>query len=255
VDETEYVDRATGWRVYESTGETDAGVPFCEISITHPQTGAVYRRAHVADGYTPEPISEWVRRILAAEAEAPEVDQALASGKRHPDATIRRCQRVLLMVHELHKLGYQRLRISPGLSPSGAYWRCVITPASNILMTHGAWTRDYLLNTARYTSGSDAAYFDWQDTKHDTARELARKFVLRFPSIVEQAQGRDHEYVGWYVEMLGLAEHGALPIAYADWYVDPDPQYLLTSGGEELRLPMLPGGEAEPYPSGAGFPA
>lgn len=255
MDEIEYVDRATGWRVHESTGETDVGIRFREISITHPQTGAVYRRAHLVVGYVPEPISEWVHRILAAEAKAKEIEQALASGKRHPDPTIRRCQRVLLMVHELHKLGYQRLRISPGLSPSGGYWRCVITPASNILVTHGALTRDYLLNTARYTSGSDAAYFDWPDAKQNTARELATKFILRFPDIVEQSQGRDHEYVGWYVEMLGLAERGALPIAYADWYVDPDPRYLSTSGGEELRLPMPPGGEAEPYPDDAEPPA
>ena len=252
--EAEYVDPVTGWKVRESTEETENGNPFREISISHPQTGAVYRRSHlITAGSTPEGISDWVRRILAAEAEAKEAAKSSASGKRHPDPAIRRCQRVLLMVHELHKLGYQRLRISPGLSPSGAYWRCVVTPASNILTTHGALTREYFLHTARYTSGSEAAYFDWADAKRDTARELARKFILRFPTIAEQAQGRDHEYVGWYVEMLGLAERGALPIAYADWYGDPDPRYLSTSGSDDVRLPMPPGGEAEPYPSDAGL--
>ena len=40
---------------------------------------------------------------------------------RHPDPIVRRCQRVLAMVHELHKRGYQRLRIMPGMSPSGMY--------------------------------------------------------------------------------------------------------------------------------------
>jgi hypothetical protein len=34
---------------------------------------------------------------------------------------------VVEMVHELHKAGYQLLRISPGLSPSGIHWRCPIT--------------------------------------------------------------------------------------------------------------------------------
>jgi hypothetical protein len=254
--EAEYVDLVTGWRVHESTGETDVGTPFREISITHPQTGAVYRRSDlIAAGSTPERISEWVRRILAAEAEAKDAEKSSASGKRHPDPTIRRCQRVLLMVHELHKLGYQRLRISPGLSPSGCYWRCVITPAANILTTHGALTREYFFETAHYTSGSEAAYFDWPDVKRDTARELARKFILRFPTIAEQAQGRDHEYVGWYVEMLGLAEDGALPIAYADWYYDPNARYLRTSGAEDVRLPVPPGGEAEPYPIYDGLPS
>ncbi len=108
--EAEYVDPVTGWRVHEATRETDVGTPFREISITHPQTGAVYRRSHlIAAGSTPERISEWVRRILAAEEEAKEAEKSSPSGKRHPDPTIRRCQRVLLMVHELHKLGYQRL--------------------------------------------------------------------------------------------------------------------------------------------------
>ena len=36
------------------------------------------------------------------------------------------------MVHELHKAGYQRLRVSPGLSPSGVHWRCSVTCACNV---------------------------------------------------------------------------------------------------------------------------
>jgi hypothetical protein len=36
------------------------------------------------------------------------------------------------MVHELHKAGYQRIRILPYLSPSGAYWRCTITTSDNV---------------------------------------------------------------------------------------------------------------------------
>lgn len=247
MSDSSHIDPRTGWRVEEVCSTTDAGVPFREISITHPETGAVYRRAHLVDGYAPEPVSEWVDRILAAEAEAKQVADSVAAGGRHPDPIIRRCQRVLLMVHELHKLGYQRLRISPGLSPSGGYWRCVVTPASNILSTHGAWTRDYYLHTARYTSGSGAEYFDWLDARRDTARQLARKFIIRFPDIVEQSNGEDWEYAGWYVEMLGHAERGALPIAYSDWY-ETAPGYLPTSGGDEVRLPMPPRGEAEPNP-------
>ena len=64
---------------------------------------------------------------------------AVASATGHPaDSTGRRAQRILSMVGELHKLGLQRLRISPGMSPSGLYWRCAITPADNILQSHGA---------------------------------------------------------------------------------------------------------------------
>lgn len=38
---------------------------------------------------------------------------------QHPDSTIRRAIRVLAMVDELHKRGYQKLRVMPFMSPSG----------------------------------------------------------------------------------------------------------------------------------------
>ncbi|MGH2585920.1 MAG: hypothetical protein ACRDJE_13485 [Dehalococcoidia bacterium] len=164
--------------------------------------------------------------------------------QRHPEPHIRRAQRVLQMVHELHKRGYQFLRIIPGMSPSGLHWRCTITTRSNILATHGARARDYDADAARYTSGQDNEYFGWTDARQDTARQLATKFVERFPELAEKGRGRDWEYAGWYVEMLGHADRGALPIAYADWDREPDPRWLPTLGTEESGLPMPPGSDA-----------
>ncbi len=162
--------------------------------------------------------------------------------ERHAQPEIRRAQRILWMVHELHKAGFQRLRIVPGLAPSGCYWRCTITPASNILKTHGA-RRLENIDMARYSTGMQNKYFDWEDALNDTARQLAVKFIERFPEIVEKSFGRDWEYAGWYVEMLGFAERGHLPVAYADWYGDA-PDYLAKDGDRELPFP--PPGEAEP---------
>lgn len=164
---------------------------------------------------------------------------------RHPDPMIRRCQRILAMVHELHKQGYQRLRIMPGLSPSGGYWRCNVTPVTNILQSHGAMAREFQRDSANYTSGMDNTYFNWEDARQDTARDLASKFLQRFPHIVDAGRGRDWAYAGWYVEMLGFAERGELPISYADWYSEPNPRWLPTTTGFESGLPMPPGGEAE----------
>ncbi|KXV06423.1 hypothetical protein CR51_11930 [Caballeronia megalochromosomata] len=45
---------------------------------------------------------------------------------------LRRAVRLLAAVHELHKAGYQRLRISAGMAPSGMHWRCYLTSADNI---------------------------------------------------------------------------------------------------------------------------
>jgi hypothetical protein len=149
------------------------------------------------------------------------------------------------MVHELHKLGYQRVRIVPGMSPSGCHWRCAVTHAGNTLKVHGAMFRDHERDCAHYTTGQDNEYFGWADARDDTVQQLAARFRERFPEIARLGHGRDWPYAGWYVEMLGFAERGAFPIAYADWLGAPDAGRLPTTGPESDRMPMPPGGEAE----------
>lgn len=155
----------------------------------------------------------------------------------------RRALRVLMMVHELHKAGYQRLRICPGLAPSGSYWRCAITPVTNVLQSNGALIAKEKEDAAHYTSGQTNEYFEWTDAKTDNAKELAEKFLKRFPKIARKGLGQDWEYVGWYVQMLGLAEKGEFPTACADWYDEPDPRWLPTTKGFNSGLPMPPPGE------------
>jgi hypothetical protein len=243
--ETSYVDPVTGWQVEESRCTADSGAEFLMLAITDPKTGAVYRRANPLVGYRFDSIAAWIDEIRGQEAESKASSSSVRPGGRHPDPIVRRCQRVLLMVHELHKLGFQRLRIAPGFSPSGAYWRCSVTPASNILSTHGARMKEWEPFAAHYSSSMDAEYFDWKDARQDTARDLARKFVVRFRDVAERAMGQDWVYVGWYVEMLGHAERGALPFAYADWYDEGDGRVLQTTLQDDVPLQMPPGGEAE----------
>lgn len=138
----------------------------------------------------------------------------------------------------------------PGLSPSGGYWRCNVTPISNILRSHGAMALDFHRGSANYTSGTNNEYFGWVDAKEFTARELAQRFLVEFADIAEVSRGRDWEYAGWYTEMLGLAEQGELPVAYADWWEEPDPRWLPTTKGMQSGLPMPPPGEAELPPEG-----
>lgn len=98
---------------------------------------------------------------------------------------------------------------------------------------------------AHYTSGQDNEYFGWQDARNDTVQQLAQKFVERFPEIVDAAQGDDWNYAGWYVRMLGYAEQGFFPIAYADWTgEEPDPRFLPLLG-RESDLQMPPPGDAD----------
>ena len=160
------------------------------------------------------------------------------------EAPQRRALRILRLVHELHKQGCQLLRIVPGMSPSGCYWRCAITPRSNILRSHGAMLGDNERLVAHYTSGQDNEYFGWTDAAQDDVQQLAMKFTERFGDIVAASRGDDWNYAGWYVRMLGYAERELFPVLYADWIEKPDPRFLPLWGGES-DLPMPPPGDAE----------
>jgi len=163
------------------------------------------------------------------------------------EQTYRRALRVLRMVHELHKRGYQRIRIAPGMAPSGMHWRCAVTHAKNIHKSHGAMLRDQDRDTIHYTSGQKAAYFGWEDAQTDTVPALVDKFLERCPNIARAGLGRDWAYAGWFVEMLGLAERDAFPTAYCDYSGPSDPNWLPTTSNEPwARLLMPPGGEAVP---------
>jgi len=154
--------------------------------------------------------------------------------------------RVLQMVGELHALGRQRIRIMPGMSSSGMYWRCAVTHVGNILRSHGAMALHFDRESAHYTTGQGDEFFGWTDARDDSPRELADKFLARFPEIARMGQGVDQPYADWYAQMLQLADRGEFPIAYADFFDDSDPARLPTIGAVKTHLSMPPGGEAVP---------
>lgn len=144
----------------------------------------------------------------------PEAKGGEASVSPPTDVLVRRCIRVLAMVHELHKAGYQRIRVLPMLAPSGCYWRAIITPSDNI-GPNGYHILDDDMDdarqiVARYTSGQDNEYFGWTDAGALDARAMANLFLQRFPRIAAAGEGLDWSYAGWLTDVLGHAErHGA----------------------------------------------
>jgi hypothetical protein len=150
---------------------------------------------------------------------------------------LRRAKRVLQLVHEFHKRGCQLLRIEPEMAASGCLWRCTLTPRRNVLRSHGALIAHTDRLTARYRTAQENRFFGWRDAKQDTVKQLADRFARRFPEIVDASQGDDWSYAGWYVRMLGYAELGQLPIAYADWDLDAEPHLPLLNGGSDLPMP------------------
>jgi hypothetical protein len=148
------------------------------------------------------------------------------------------------MVSELHVRGYQRLRIAPGMAPSGCYWRCSITPVTNISRKHGAMLVSWDALSVHYTSGNEREYFGWRDASHLSPSRLATLFIDRFPEIAVAASGSDWLYSGWYQEMLGITYPDLFPIAYADWELPAD--RLDTTGGRSgVYVPLPPPGQCE----------
>lgn len=158
---------------------------------------------------------------------------------RIDDPLVRRSQRLLAMVHELHKQGYQELGVYPGMSPSGMHWRCAITPVSNLRLDSSGLKliSDTERLVAHHSSGdSGNLYFGWQDSRNDSARELAEKFLRRFPMIAENAKRSNWPYAGWLTELIGRTERGELPVCYSD-YSNPRGYVGTTKGG---RWPLPP---------------
>ena len=158
----------------------------------------------------------------------------------------REARAVLQLVSELDRRGLQLLRACVMMSPSGTSWRCSIAPASLVsaingaLLAEDAWDNPLV---AHYTSAAGSEYFGWTDATHDTPSGLARKFIKRFPQIVEAGRGSDWLYAGWYVEMLHLTYPNHFPYAMADWESPTNCLPTITIGdGDEVLVPLPPPG-------------
>ena len=89
------------------------------------------------------------------------------------ERALRDAARLIAMVHELHKAGYQRIRICPSLAPNGIHWRCTISYAANVGEDGRTFRGGPDGQVARYTSGDGARYFGWADGDRLTARQMA----------------------------------------------------------------------------------
>lgn len=175
------------------------------------------------------------KALVTPVADSPTYKAREVSQAQPTDQMIRRCVRVLAMVHELHKAGFQRLRIFPQASGSGAYWRCTIL-GSDLVQDDGFTPLDDIASVsslpeqelvARYASASGADYFGWRDAQSADARQLASLFLERFPYIKHASHGRDWAYAGWLTDVLGRAESGRIEdLIVLDDYNHDEPKDL-----------------------------
>ena len=125
--------------------------------------------------------------------------------------------RILQGVQVLHQRGYHRLRILPGVSPSGMYWRVAITPADN-LIDHVEYPHVIDLDTAlRYSTGGLTEFAGSEVTVTTRPESVADLILNELPGTAPTDD--DPAYVSWFADLMRLVEQTmAPPVAYADYF-------------------------------------
>ena len=163
-------------------------------------------------------------------------------------AAIRQARQVLLVVANLHKLGYECARVCPSIvdTAGGGDWSCLIVPASLVSPSHGA-----MIDTQADWEGEDYPSYAgraWRLPEFQGMFDSAESLLREFPRLAEQGLGPDPEYVAWYREMLRMTEPDG--IIYARKWSDGDkiPQTGMRAFGAdpelEVLVPLPPTGKA-----------
>lgn len=147
--------------------------------------------------------------------------------------------RILQGVRFLHQRGYHRLRVLPGLSPSGMSWRIAITDADNL---DDDWDDPRVIDDGsalRYTTGQQTEFAGREVTVTSTPEQVAELILSALPDIAAGAD--DPDYVSWFAELVCLCEQSkSLPVAYADLF-DARQGWKLGNGARYPLPPDPPG--------------
>ena len=140
----------------------------------------------------------------------------------HPDYARLSGRRVLEMVAELHRKGFEGARISPHTAPSGCFWRCYIVPRGRMQSAcqfdHGKFRE--LEQRATFSTSNGFDPFGWQGVGQLSAKAWAERFVQEFPQICAESRLADRAYVDWFKTMLSKTQD--LVVAWDDYqHFDP----------------------------------
>lgn len=137
-------------------------------------------------------------------------------------------RKLMAVVAELHRRGYESLRIVPGLSPSGCHWRCEFVPASRCFPDDGALLkRGGGRNVPCYSTAEGLGAFGWPDAAARTVEELADRFQAKLSALLAGCRDPDPAYVRWFQETLDATAPLGLVVAYADMRLQPDSLYVV----------------------------
>lgn len=133
-------------------------------------------------------------------------------------------QKVLYIAGNLHKKGYENLRIVPSLSSSGVYWRCsFITQKLNIIVS--GWIQEH---------------FEINEKEIELSiEELTNLFIEKENDFLQNCKGKNEEYVKWFENVLLNLKKEELPYAFSDYFSPTT--FWKTSLGNEIKI--IPGDE------------
>lgn len=140
------------------------------------------------------------------------------------------------MLARLHELGYQRLRLSSGMSPTGLNWRYAVAPKSQFepggYLLKGGFDPGAAFGTTR----GEEAPFDWEDAEGLDPEALAELFLARFPKLAKAGLGEDPDYAAWFKSLLEASRPRGAPVMYGD-YVDVEVDGYVWTGYQQVPLP------------------
>lgn len=138
---------------------------------------------------------------------------------------------IILMLDELHKRGYEQLRILPGLSPSGFYWRWRIYPKA--LLGNDKYLERNLNLPSSITSGCPYGSTGKEASCNDY-KELADEFISLYQNVIEAGKRPDAEYIRWFQQIVNKAKENIVPLAYYDYFNAKEWEF---SDREDLSFP------------------
>lgn len=120
---------------------------------------------------------------------------------------------LMQILHELHKLGYQKLRWMSYMAPTGLSLRCHITTQDHICANREiVFARDFneiwCTSTGTMTTGEDV-------------KSLVKTFMDENPRLLEIGKGEDPDYIEWFNKLLSFVAKGQTPIFYGEYWSLP----------------------------------
>lgn len=120
---------------------------------------------------------------------------------------------LMQILHELHKLGYQKLRWMSYMAPSGLSLRCHITTQDHIcanreIVFSGESNEIWCASIGAMTTGEDV-------------KPLVRLFMDENPRLLEIGKGDDPEYIEWFDKLLSFAAKDQTPMFYGEYWSLP----------------------------------